>query len=103
MDDYLESCESVRQAKELIHQVISINKAANWEMHSFASNEIEIQNTYSEKNSTEKSIKIGETIEKPERILGLQWLTDTDELTFRIENVKVPLDLLNGNRVSAKY
>lgn len=94
MDDWIKSFKEIEEAKEQISQVIEINKAANWEMHAWGSNEPSVLKMISPNNLQEKSINLMTNTE--ERVLGLHWLTDSDELIFKFSETKIKSELRSG-------
>ena len=88
MDDYLDSCDSPAEAKARIHQVTEISKAANWELHSWASNDPSIVSDTFGNNHT--NFKFKQLIEDSnEKVLGLKWQNQTDELLFNLNKNKI--------------
>ena len=100
MDDYLASCQTASEASALIHDVISINRMANFEMHAWASNDMRVlkavKNTVGMTNDTSLCDR------GRERILGLYWDTKRDHLSFNVGIDRVPVEILSGKRKPTK-
>ena len=102
MDDYLDSSESIEESCCRIQQVIEINKAANWEMHGWASNSEKIMFSLNITNSTNDLVTMRSSNNNVEKVLGLQWLNLGDEFAFKINKIKIPFDLINGTKIPSK-
>lgn len=102
MDDFLSSQKSVREAVDLIRDVIKVNARANFEMHGWASNEIEVmQNSFGLKQ-TVNSGDMRLCDRGGERVLGLFWDTRTDNLKFNVELANIPKEILLGEKRPTK-
>ena len=96
MDDFLDSCETRKEAYERVHQVIEINAKANWKMHSWVSNdESVLSDLICEKNNT-PLVKTDFNAIIIEKVLGIQWLNSSDELSFKVNSSKVSTNLYEG-------
>ncbi|XP_026666969.1 uncharacterized protein LOC113463933 [Ceratina calcarata] len=102
MDDYLHSCRTVEEAAKCVSEAIEINKLANWETHSWASNHAEILNELCGGDSTSNLIKTVDSQNNDEKVLGLKWLNATDELAFRFNRDKISEDFYNGAKRPTK-
>ena len=108
MDDFLCSTMSEQEARQVIKQVIEINKAAGWEMHGWACNSNNVLNHVntadnSESNITESNvIKLDAIKDGKERVLGLQWETKPDEFGFQLGDRKISDELKLGLRRPTK-
>ena len=94
MDDYLDSCESIDEARERVKQVIEINKHANWDMHSWASND---QTVFNELNNLEGNNPNQTSIIEGnlEKVLGLYWINSSDNFAFKLNTLKFSNNILN--------
>ena len=100
MDDFLSSCKTATEAFEIIRDVIDINKEANFEMHAWACNNVnvikQLKNTANNTDVTKLCDRGGE------RILGLYWNTQKDLLSFNVGIERIPVDILSGARKPTK-
>ena len=101
MDDFLNSCNTIPEAEERIQQVIQINSAADCQMHGCTNNEPSVLRVIKE-NNTVDSISLVKSNEQEERVLGLQWLIESESLVFRFSETKIAPDLRQGNKVPTK-
>lgn len=103
MDDYLDSCMTVSEASERVRQVIEINAKADWQMHSWSSNDksvfVDIQ---SNNNSNTPLFSVNSKETGGEKILGLIWLNETDELGFNQNTKKIDNKILTGMKKPTK-
>ena len=102
MDDYLASRKTEHEAEKLINDVIKINAEANFEMYGWASNAPQVlKNISNVKNSVnEQEMRLCDR--GGERVLGLHWDTQTDELKFNVKFSKIPKEILNGEKKPTK-
>ncbi|XP_076385089.1 uncharacterized protein LOC143263989 [Megachile rotundata] len=102
MDDFLSSRRTVREAAELVRDVIAINARANFAMHGWASNKAEaLRNSVDHGQRLEQGdMRLGDR--GGERVLGLFWDTQTDELKFNVELKNIPKEILLGERKPTK-
>lgn len=96
MDDYLDSCESEKEAEARVTQATIINANAGWQMHSWASNSSSILKGVNISDETTQLVKVDTNINSGEKILGLKWLNLTDELSFNVNIRKLSSDLCCG-------
>lgn len=90
MDDFLASTNTEEEAIKLVRDVIEINGAADFVMHGWASNSQEVEKIAFDKTELTR-IK---DLDRDEKVLGLFWNTCTDELSFRIDQKRIPHDIL---------
>ncbi|XP_076396739.1 uncharacterized protein LOC143265933 [Megachile rotundata] len=102
MDDFLSSRRTVREAAEFVRDVIAINARANFAMHGWASNKAEVlQNSVDHGQRLDKGdMRLGDR--GGERVLGLFWDTQTDELQFNVELKNIPKEILLGEKKLTK-
>ena len=96
MDDYLKSCRSEREAKQLMYEVEKINSIGGFIMHSWISN----RNIVEPSRTQSKEKQLGGR--ENERVLGLVWDTAEDVLRFNVECKKITKDILNGEKIPTK-
>ncbi|XP_058798326.1 uncharacterized protein LOC131668288 [Phymastichus coffea] len=102
MDDLISSQKSDSTAVEFIQGVIKINSEAGFQMHGWASNKSEVINKALNIEDSPKSgqTSLGKT--ENERVLGMYWDTETDELKFNVKLAKIPIQILRGQRIPTK-
>ena len=100
MDDYLYSCDTVKEARERVRQVTLINRTANWDMHGWGSNEPKIFSDNSFLNETEGISVVSNGVQ--ERVLGLQWNTESDKLLFKFDKDKIKSKLFDHTKIPNK-
>ncbi|XP_076394270.1 uncharacterized protein LOC143265515, partial [Megachile rotundata] len=102
MDDFLSSRRTVREAAELVRDVIAINARANFAMHGWASNKAEaLRNSVDHGQRLEQGdTRLGDR--GGERVLGLFWDTQNDELKFNVELKNIPKEILLGEKKPTK-
>ena len=95
MDDFLASLPSTKETKKLISDVIEINSEVGFVMHGWASNDEQIISSI----CTEDKLKIKKqaNLSKEERVLGLYWDQDGDNLGFNVGFEKIRAELKNGS------
>lgn len=101
MDDHLGSSKDEASAITMVRDVVKINSQANFEMHSWASNVTAVSGATGEKTSgNAREAKLCDKGE--ERVLGLFWDVNTDELKFNLNFANIPTDIINGHRIPTK-
>lgn len=100
MDDYLASTETAKEAFNIIRDVIDINREANFEMHAWASNDLNILQKL--KNTAYTTDQAPLCDRGGERILGLYWDTRRDLLSFNVGLDRIPANILSGQRKPTK-
>lgn len=101
MDDYLSSKPTCAQAEVLINDVRDINLAANFVMHSWASNHPQVLKGVTETGGV-KNDKLQLCDRGGERVLGLFWDTKNDTLGFNVGLEKMSFELIDGTRKPTK-
>ena len=100
MDDYLKSCATEEEAIELVNDVTKINKAGGFEMHGWASNCATVVPHSGKGEGKSHETKIGDR--GGEKVLGLYWDTQTDELRFNVAFDKISPEIMNGSKTPTK-
>ena len=102
MDDYLASSKTVEEASEIIQDVIKINNRANFNMHSWASNNGHVlENAFINTNEN-KEDKTTLCEQGDQRVLGLFWNTNLDTLSFNVQLDRLTSCLLTGTKKLTK-
>ena len=75
MDDYLNSTSTEREAEKIISQVIKINQAGGFEMHSWASNSTAALRNIPRNKCAQGRINLHDLkmLGEYEKVLGLNW------------------------------
>ncbi|XP_053976366.1 uncharacterized protein LOC128875067 [Hylaeus volcanicus] len=96
MDDYLASRRTVTEARNVIRDVVQINANAGFAMHGLASNDARALETAvtGGKSGTQWETRLCDR--GGERVLGLFWDTQLDELAFNAGLSKIPERLRTG-------
>lgn len=102
MDDYLDSVDTVGEARDRISQVIEISKHANWEMHSWASNIPDLFSDMPQIQTPNQSVFPVSSIENVEKILGLKWVNVSDDFIFQVNKNKISDEIISGEKVPTK-
>lgn len=108
MDDFLGSSQDDAHAARLVRDVVKINKQANFEMHGWASNSATVLRAAAVSAATEggrRSTRLREARlcdKSDERVLGLVWDADTDELKFNLGFTRISRDILSGDTRPSK-
>ncbi|XP_055590641.1 uncharacterized protein LOC129742723 [Uranotaenia lowii] len=86
MDDYLKSVDTADEAVELVNQVRLVHSKGGFEIRNFASNSNEVLDQLGEVRDMQRKALYLETglntVEKPERVLGMIWNPQEDVFTF---------------------
>lgn len=93
MDDFLASVKTEKEDISFVRDVIEINAAADFVMHGWASNNEKVVKVANGQTTAEKIINVH--VDKDEKVLGLFWDTRTDNLKFKIDEAKIPVEILN--------
>lgn len=104
VDDYVKSYSSEQRAIEVSRQIVKIHSAAGFELRGFVSNSMEVANVLNEQGEClKKTINLDvEGDYQTEKILGMHWKNDSDELVFDLKFHKVPEAVLNQKRNPTK-
>lgn len=102
MDDFLDSCESVKEASNRVKQAICINEFANWEMHGWCSNSPQALGGLRTENDANNFIKTEVNQVTNEKVLGLKWLNSSDELMFNCNQQKISAEVYAGKKKPTK-
>lgn len=97
VDDYLQSFETADQAITMARRVREIHSEAHFELRQWASNSPEVLAALTENSSPSQPVSLGDGT-KPERVLGLIWKPDSDELTFNLNLARLPQDAMDNER-----
>ncbi|XP_058792183.1 uncharacterized protein LOC131664808 [Phymastichus coffea] len=101
MDDYLASGIDENEMKKLVHDVTLINSEANFELHGWASNENSIVEPVRD-DSKLQSGEIASLCNTEERVLGLYWDRDSDDLRFNVGLRKIREGIATGTEKPTK-
>ncbi|XP_055685297.1 uncharacterized protein LOC129791254 [Lutzomyia longipalpis] len=92
-DDYLGTADSIEEARQLINDIIHVNKAAGFDVVNWTANDPRILDTLQD-DMKSLSDKDG-----PERVLGLWWNSTDDVFTFKANFHRVPEEIFSAERV----
>ncbi|XP_026736747.1 uncharacterized protein LOC113500239 [Trichoplusia ni] len=95
VDDYLDSFRSLEDAVRIAKGVRDIHAKACFELKQWKSNSTLLLQELGEEELIE-DMELYKTEEKTERVLGVIWKLNTDELTFNLNLARVPTTLLEG-------
>ncbi|XP_035712907.1 uncharacterized protein LOC110856404 [Folsomia candida] len=103
VDDLLESCDTVEQAKKRFEEVRIIHAAGGFNLRNWLSNSPEVVAHIPEelRASNMKDLQMGED-NVIERVLGLFWRPESDVFTFSLNFVKAREEILSGKKVPTK-
>ncbi|XP_054266241.1 uncharacterized protein LOC128988686 [Macrosteles quadrilineatus] len=105
MDDYLDSMESVDEAKSLTKEVVSICNKGGFNLRNFISNSQEFMNALPKeswsKNYLNDNLKLSDE-NNVERVLGLYWNFHEDSFNFKTDFVRVDKDVVSLLRLPTK-
>ena len=95
MEDFTTSVDTEKEAVTLVRNVIEINEAAGFLMHGWASNNRKVVQAATGQMKL-RDVQIDISLDKEEKVLGLCWNTDSDELSFKIDIKHISNTLLHG-------
>ncbi|XP_072931477.1 uncharacterized protein [Epargyreus clarus] len=95
VDDYLDSFRSLEEAIRITSSVRDIHRRACFELKQWKSNTPALLRALGEQESSQ-DIELYKAGEQLERVLGIVWKPDTDELTFNLNLTRVPRELIDG-------
>ncbi|XP_058122612.1 uncharacterized protein LOC131293502 [Anopheles ziemanni] len=86
VDDYLDSFMSIEEAIDTVNQVINVHAKGGFEIRNFKSNSKELLQTIPDdrKSSTSTVVTLEEKESNVEKVLGIYWNTDTDQIGFQV-------------------
>ena len=102
VDDLLDCAETVEDAIKLARDVSMIHKEGGFFIRNFKSNSPEVlQNLQDiEENPPELNNQSIELV--TEKVLGMWWITETDEFTFSLKLSRLNKDILSGKKRPTK-
>ena len=94
VDDYLQSFRTVEEAIKTSRDVRDVHRHAHFELRQWTSNSTQVlQALGTEEKKHIVDLNDGSKIE---RVLGLIWRTETDELAFNLNLARLPSDVVNS-------
>lgn len=102
MDDHLSSRKTESEAATLVRHVKEINSAAGFAMHGWASNSQAVLKAVVPNDGPSAQREARLCDHGKERVLGLFWETESDELKFNVEFSKIPGPILRGEERPTK-
>jgi hypothetical protein len=101
VDDYLGGAESIEKAAELIREVIHVHEKGGFRLTKFVANSKEV---LAEIPSDLVDVDKVSTIDKKvhERVLGVDWNSETDCFTFNLKFHKVNQKVIGGTQIPTK-
>ncbi|WP_171480075.1 hypothetical protein, partial [Acinetobacter baumannii] len=86
-DDYLDSFFSLKEANETVKQVIKVHEYGGFHIRNFISNNRKLIETIPADRRQEKTsiVPLEEKQQEFEKILGVQWDTKMDCLSFKVD------------------
>lgn len=97
VDDYLDSFRSLEEAIKITSDVREVHKKASFELKQWKSNSTSLLEALGEENHIE-DLELYKSEERTERVLGVVWKLNTDELTFNLNLARVPSTLTEGKQ-----
>ncbi|KAJ0169173.1 hypothetical protein K1T71_014914 [Dendrolimus kikuchii] len=98
MDDYLQSLQTVEEARKMTAAVDNIQRRAGFQLRGWTSNYKEAISSFAPSGQT--TVEIGGS--EIEKTLGLMWHVREDTLGFRVNQRRVPAEVLAGSRMPTK-
>ncbi|XP_045784625.1 uncharacterized protein LOC123880521, partial [Maniola jurtina] len=95
VDDYLDSFRTLEDAVRIAKSVREVHSKASFELKQWKSNSSYLLEALGEKEQTEDK-ELYKSEEKTERVLGVIWKLNTDELTFNLNLARIAPTLING-------
>lgn len=99
VDDYLDSTDSLPEARTVIKEVTEIHEHGGFEITGWVSNNKNLQSELSANNNDDV---IDLTKDHVKRALGLNWDSSKDTITFNFDNKKIPDSVVNKNENPTK-
>ena len=102
MDDYLDSCDTMAEARRRTAEVAYIHSKGGFEIRNWFSSDSAVLEDIPEEQraSCAKLIKDGESL--VEKVLGLTWNPEQDNFTFHVSFHKVNPEVLTGAKLPTK-
>ncbi|GBP51145.1 hypothetical protein EVAR_33896_1 [Eumeta japonica] len=85
------------KAIDIAQRVRDVHREARFELKQWTSNSKRLLTALNETSEQKKSIDL-HTENSSERVLGLNWNSDRDELTFNLNLARLPHDIMNSER-----
>ncbi|XP_069365348.1 uncharacterized protein [Maniola hyperantus] len=95
VDDYLDSFRNLEEAVRITKSVREVHSKASFELKQWKSNSPQLLEALGEVEPTE-DMELYKPEEKTERVLGVIWKLNTDELTFNLNLARVAPTLISG-------
>lgn len=102
VDDLLFGADTVVEARKLINDIIWINSQGNFNLVGWSSNEGEALSDVRQEERTTRAVALEKGDLCAQRLLGLEWLPNTDELGFNLRMDKLDEGLKTGKKVPTK-
>lgn len=90
VDDYLDCCDDLQESITRIKGVIACHKEAGFEIRNFVSNSNAIIKSLPEESRAQGLQVNLDMVGNQEKVLGIWWDVATDNLTFKINPLKLP-------------
>lgn len=97
VDDYLQSFATAEEAIRIASDVKNIQQKACYILRQWTSNRREVVEAIDPSSSQQNPIQLHDG-EKTERVLGLIWKPDTDELAFNLDLARLPPNIVNNSQ-----
>ncbi|XP_062538136.1 uncharacterized protein LOC134206436 [Armigeres subalbatus] len=102
VDDYLDSRDTAKEMSKLAADVRTVHAKAGFEIRNWQSNSEEVLADLGEQRITKWKEFTNDKVNNIERVLGMTWLTERDEFTFRFSLPDVLQCLVLGDAVPTK-
>ena len=102
MDDLLYGTTTVEEARKVIRDINWIQAQGNFLLNGWACNSPIALNDVPEERKAKQHVSLERGELSSQRLLGLQWLPESDELSFNLRLGKLDADLKAGQRVPTK-
>ncbi|XP_058448825.1 uncharacterized protein LOC131428801 [Malaya genurostris] len=91
VDDYLDSFDSIDEAKETVGNVIKIHAHGHFNIRNFVTNSKDLKNSLSEDKIMHKEeIVLGDDEQSYEKVLGVYWNVVDDTIRYRVKMSDLP-------------
>ena len=102
VDDLLHGAETIEDAQRLIREISWIQNQGGFQLNNWASNDARVLADIPLERQATPNVALERGDLEAQRLLGLQWIPETDELTFNLRMFKVDRELLAGSRTPTK-